>query len=246
MSDCHLTVTPQVHLQGPNSPYKMMFYSLSHSTCYKTVCVEKSSINNVSVDDNPHYKHQRMLVAGSVSVSSTGTCIILRDTTRMPDIPGLPALITMLFTPIMELRTDEERTCYSGALCGLGWCGQNQEGVLPEHEVELTFDVKFDVDDITEINALRAAVNRLVCEGPNGTMRLGPDRISHLQEDCRDRLIRLFTKSPPREEGPQVFFEKKEKWNQVDPALKMDIVEPGEGETTGVLFQLHPVTLLNG
>lgn len=33
-----------------------------------------------------------------------GTRILLRDTTLMPDIPGLPALITMLFTPVMELR----------------------------------------------------------------------------------------------------------------------------------------------
>jgi len=32
---------------------------------------------------------------------------------------------------------------------------------------------------------------------------------------------------------------------QVDPALQMAIVDPGEGKTRGVLFQLHPVTLLN-
>lgn len=34
------------------------------------------------------------------------------------------------------------------------------------------------------------AINHLVCEGPNGTLHLGTDRISQLQEDCRDRLIR--------------------------------------------------------
>ncbi|XP_034077841.1 ATP-dependent RNA helicase TDRD9 [Gymnodraco acuticeps] len=235
----------KVHLNGPHSPNKISFYSLSHRTSYKTVCIERSSINSLALNDSPHYKHQRMLVAGSVSVNATGTRILLRETTLMPDVPGLPALLTMLFTPIMELRTDEERTCYTGALCGLGWYGEKQEGILAEHDIELAFDVKFDVEDITEINALRVAVNRLVCEGPNGTMHLGPDRISQLQEDCRDRLIRLFTKSPPREEGPQVFFEKPEKWNQVDPSLKMDIVEPGGGKTRGVLFQLHPVTLLN-
>lgn len=32
---------------------------------------------------------------------------------------------------------------------------------------------------------------------------------------------------------------------QVDPALKMDIVEPEGKRTRGVLFQLHPVTVLN-
>ncbi|XP_078132966.1 ATP-dependent RNA helicase TDRD9 isoform X2 [Sander vitreus] len=235
----------KVHLHGPNSPYKISFLSLSHNTLYKTVCIERSSMNSLALNENPHHKHQRMMVAGTVSVNSTGTRILLRDTSIMPEIPGLPAIVTMLFTPIMELRTNEERTCYTGALCGLGWNSQTQEGILPEHDIELTFDVKFDVEDITEINALRVAINRLVCEGPNGSMHLGPNRINQLQEDCRDRLIRLFTKSPPREVVTQVYYEKPEKWNQVDPALKMDIVEPGGGKTRGVLFQLHPVTLLN-
>lgn len=48
--------------------------------------------------------------------------------------------------------TDEERTCYTGALCGLGFNSQKQEAILPEHDIELSFDVKIDVDDITEVN----------------------------------------------------------------------------------------------
>ncbi|XP_022606674.1 ATP-dependent RNA helicase TDRD9 [Seriola dumerili] len=235
----------KVHLHGPNSPHKINFHSLSHRTYYKTVCVERCSINSLALNETPHYKHQRMLVAGTVSVNSTGTRILLKDTSIMPDVSGLPALLTMLFTPIMELRTDEERTCYTGALCGLGWNSQTQAGVLPEHDIELAFDVKFDVEDITEINALRVAINRLACDGPCGTLHLGPDRISHLQEDCRERLTRLFIKSPPREAVTPVYYKKLEKWNQVDPSLKMDIVEPGRGKTRGVLFHLHPVTLLN-
>nr|XP_046268053.1 ATP-dependent RNA helicase TDRD9 isoform X2 [Scatophagus argus] len=235
----------KVHLHGPSSSNKIKFHHLGRKTHYKTVYIEKRSINSLAVNENPHYKHQRMMVAGTVSVNSTGTQILLKDTSIMPDIPGLPALVTMLFTPIMELRTNEERTCYTGALCGLGWKSQTQEGILPERDIELIFDVKIDVEDITEINALRVAVNRLVCEGLGGTWHLGPDKISQLQEDCRDRLIRLFTKSPPREAVTPVYYEKPEKWNQVDPALKMDIVEPGGRKSRGVLFQLHPVTLLN-
>lgn len=46
-----------------------------------------------------------------------------------------------------------------------------------------------------QINALRVAINRLVCEGPSGTLHLGPDRISHLQDDCRERLTRSLTYS---------------------------------------------------
>ncbi|XP_051801542.1 ATP-dependent RNA helicase TDRD9 [Acanthochromis polyacanthus] len=233
----------KVRLHGPSSPYKINFHSLSH---YKKVCIDRTSINCFALNENPHDKHQRMLVAGTVSVNSTGTCILLRDTTLMPDIPGLPALITMLFTPIMELCTNEERTCYTGALCGLGCNSQTQEAILPEHDIELAFDVKFDIEDVTEINALRVAINHMLCEGPNSVLHLGPDKIGHLQEECRDHLIRLFTKSPSREAVAPVYYSKLEKWNQVDPSLKMNIVEPGGRSSRGaLLFQLHPVTLLN-
>ncbi|CAB1335264.1 unnamed protein product [Coregonus sp. 'balchen'] len=215
----------------------------STSTAFATsATTEKDSINSVALNDSPQDSHQRMLVAGSVSVSA---CILLKETTLMPHIHGLPALITMLFSPVIELRTNEERNSYTGALCGLGWNVQSQEAVLPEHDMELAFDVKFDVEDITEINALRGAINRLVCEGPNGPLHLGPDRINSLQEDCRERLVRLFTKSPPREDLIPVYYEEPKKWNQVDPSQKMEIVQKEDGKSKGVLFQLHPVTLLN-
>lgn len=40
-----------------------------------------------------------------------------------------------------------------------------------------------------QINALRAAMNSLICEGPNGTWHLSFDKISRLQEECQERLI---------------------------------------------------------
>uniref|UniRef100_A0A674E0Y2 ATP-dependent RNA helicase TDRD9 n=1 Tax=Salmo trutta TaxID=8032 RepID=A0A674E0Y2_SALTR len=221
------------------------FLKMLMSTPYRSVRIEKDSINSVALNDSPQDSHQRMLVAGVVSVNATGACILLKETTLMPHIHGLPAVITMLFSPVIELRTNEERTSYTGALCGLGWNIQSQEAVLPEHDIELAFDVKFDVEDITEINALRGAINRLVCEGPNGSLHLGPDRINSLQEDCRERLVRLFTKSPPREDLVPVYYEEPNKWNQVDPSQKMEIVHKEDGKNKGVLFQLHPVTLLN-
>nr|XP_057945957.1 ATP-dependent RNA helicase TDRD9 isoform X2 [Doryrhamphus excisus] len=235
----------KVRLHGPNSPQKIIFHSLNKATYGKTVCIDRYSVNAMAVNENPHYKHQRILVAGTVLISASGNHILLRDTSLMPDIPGLPAIVTMLFTPIMELRTNEEKTSYTGALCGLGWDSQTQEGILPEHDIEMAFDVKFDVEDITEINALRVAINRLVCEGPSGTLHLGSDSIAQLQEDCRERLKSLFTKSPPMEAVTPEYYDKPGKWNQVDPSLKMDITEVRAGKSRAVLFQLHPVVLLN-
>ncbi|KAI4885618.1 hypothetical protein NFI96_019060 [Prochilodus magdalenae] len=247
----------KVPVHGPSSPHKVTFYNMIGGTQCRSVAVERDSINSVLVNDHPQDKHERMLVAGSVSLNSSGSRILLKETTLMPHIHGLPSLITMLFTPIMELRTDEERTCFTGAVCGLGTNTNSQDAVLPEHDMELAFDVKFDVEDITEvfptlglmsffkINALRGAMNRLVCEGPNGILHLGPERISSLQDDARNRLTRLFWKTPAREDRPPVYYDKPRRWNQVDPSQQMEVVQKEDGRTKGVLFQLHPVTLLN-
>ncbi|XP_049595748.1 ATP-dependent RNA helicase TDRD9 [Syngnathus scovelli] len=234
----------KVRLHGPSSPYKCQFHSMFHNKNINTVTIEHSSINSIVLNENPHHKHQRMLVAGSVFIKTSGS-ISPGDTSLMPDIPGLPAILTMLFTPIMELRTDEERTRYTGALCGLGWNNKTKKAILPDHDIELAFDVKFDIDDITEINALRMAINHLACEGPGGNVHLPSDKIGQFQEECRERLIRLFTKSPPREVVTPVYFKKAGKWNQVDPSLKIDVAEVRTGQTRGVLFELHPPLLLN-
>ncbi|CAL8272859.1 unnamed protein product [Merluccius merluccius] len=235
----------KVRVNGPHSPNKVTFHSFSHIAHYKSVCIQKSSINSVAVNENLQYKHQRMLVAGSVEVNATSSQILLRETTLMPDIPGLPALLTMLFTPVMELRTNTERTCYTGALCGLGWNCSTLKPVLAERDIELAFDTHFDVEDITETNALRAAINLLLSEGPRGLIHLTPDHIARLQEDCRDRLVRLCAKSPAREDTTPMYYEKPGQWNQVDPMLKMAIVHPEEGKRKNVLFLLHPIILLD-
>lgn len=44
-------------------------------TPYRSVFIEKDSINSVALNDSPQDGHQRMLVAGSVSVSATGTVL---------------------------------------------------------------------------------------------------------------------------------------------------------------------------
>ncbi|XP_056445679.1 ATP-dependent RNA helicase TDRD9 [Gadus chalcogrammus] len=235
----------KVRVNGPNSPHRVSFHSFSHSTYYKSVSIQKCSLNSGVVNEMPQYKHQRMLVAGSVAVSAESAHILLRDTTLMPDIPGLPALITMLFTPVMELRTNAERTRYTGVLCGLGWNSNTLAPVLPERDMELAFDCFFDVEDITETNALRDSINRLLSEGSRGLMHMGQDHIARLQEDCQDRLVRLCARTPAREEAPPHYYERLGQWNQVDPALKMAIVQPEGGEVKSVPFLLHPVILLD-
>ncbi|KAL4656333.1 putative ATP-dependent RNA helicase TDRD9 [Arapaima gigas] len=208
------------------------------------VCVCVCVVNCVAINEAPQDVHQRVLVAGVVSVNASGSHILLKETALMPSIAGLPALLCMLFSPHTELRTNAERTCFTGALCGLGWNAHTQEPVLPEHDIELAFDVKFDVEDATKINALRMAINCLLREGPDGVLQLGADRVRQLQEDVRDKLVRLITRLPARDPVPPQYCERPFRWNQVEPSEKMECVED-DGRTEGVLFPLHPITLLN-
>ncbi|XP_059135527.1 ATP-dependent RNA helicase TDRD9 isoform X1 [Peromyscus eremicus] len=236
----------KVVLHGPFNPYELKCHSLTRISKFRCVWIEKESINSVVISDSPADLHQRMLVAASLSVNETGSTMLLRETSLMPHIPGLPALLSMLFTPVMELRVDRDGKCYTGVLCGLGWNSTTEAPILPEHDIELAFDVCFDVEDIVEINILRAAINKLVCDGPNGSKYLGPERIAQLQENARQKLLGLFCRLKPREKIIPKWHEKPYEWNQVDPKLVMEQAdwEGSRGKNT-FLYQLHRPLVLS-
>ncbi|XP_075386945.1 ATP-dependent RNA helicase TDRD9 [Tenrec ecaudatus] len=233
-------------LHGPFNPYELKCHSLTRISKFRGVWIEKESINSVIISDAPEDLHQRMLVAASLSVNATGSTMLLRETSLMPHIPGLPALLSMLFSPVMELRVDRDGKCYTGVLCGLGWNPSTGTPILPEHDIELAFDVQFKVEDIMEINILRAAINKLICDGPNGSKYLGPERIAQLQDNARQKLLSLFCHLKPRERIAPKWHENPYDWNQVDPKLVMEQAdqEGNRGKNT-FLYQLHKLIVLN-
>lgn len=58
----------------------------------------------------------------------------------LPNIPGLPAILTLLFAPRAEFRADRDIKRLTGAICGLGYDQVKQQSFYPEHDMELTFD----------------------------------------------------------------------------------------------------------
>ncbi|XP_072819932.1 ATP-dependent RNA helicase TDRD9 isoform X1 [Vicugna pacos] len=233
-------------LHGPFNPYELKCHSLTRISKFRCVWIEKESINSVVVSDSPEDLHQRVLVAASLSVNATGSTMLLRETSLMPHIPGLLALLSMLFTPVMELRVDREGKCYTGVLCGLGWSPTTGAPVLPEHDIELAFDVQLGVEDVVEVNILRAAVNRLVCDGPHGPKHLGPEGIAQLQDDARQKLLGLFCQLKPRERIVPKWHEKPYEWNQVDPKLVMEQADRASSRSKNTfLYQLHKLIVLS-
>ncbi|KAK2497836.1 hypothetical protein MC885_006939 [Smutsia gigantea] len=240
------TPTCKAILNGPFNPYELKCHSLTRISKFRCVWIDKESINSVVVGDTPVDLPQSMLVAASLSVNATGSTMLLRETSLMPHIPGLPALLSMMFAPVMELRVDRDGKCYTGVLCGLGWNPTTGAPILPEHDIELAFDVQFSVEDVVEINILRSTINKLVCDGPDGSKYLGPGRITQLQDNARQKLLGLFCHMKPRERIVPEWHEKPYEWNQVDPKL---VMEQGDWESSRgknpSLYQLHRLVLLS-
>ncbi|XP_038633739.1 ATP-dependent RNA helicase TDRD9 isoform X4 [Scyliorhinus canicula] len=230
----------KVHLHGPFNPYETKFHSMTTMSRFRNVWIERESINSVALNNAPEDIHQRILIGASVSVNTSGSTIIVRETTLMPNIHGLPALICMIFAPVVELRTDRLRKRYIGALCGLGWNPKTNAPLLEEHDLEVAFDVHFDVNDILEINLLRSTINKLVCDG---LLRSGShEKIRKLQNEARQRLIEIFTGKKPRESIVPQYPERPYQWNQVDPGL---LLNQSREVNKIVLYQLHSLVLLN-
>ncbi|XP_044870123.1 ATP-dependent RNA helicase TDRD9 isoform X1 [Mauremys mutica] len=233
-------------LHGPFNPYELKCHSMSQISKFRYIWIEKESINSVIVNNAPEDPFQKMLVAASVSVNATGSTILLRETSLMPPIPGLPALLSMLFAPVIELRVDESGRSFIGVLCGLGWNQSLGTPLFPEHDMELAFDVQFGMDDIVEINILRTAINKLVCDGPNGPTYFGQERIAQLQENAREKLLGLICKSKPRQVIAPKWYGKPYDWNQVDSKLIINQSErQNERGKNTFLYQLHNLVVLN-
>lgn len=69
----------------------------------------------------------------------------------MPNIHGLAALVGLVFAPCAEFRTDKNKDRYTGAIIGLGPDPTNGEALLPDHDIELTFDFGFTQDDLAKV-----------------------------------------------------------------------------------------------
>ena len=70
----------------------------------RSVRVDPESVNSAAIDVDPQNKFVRMMVSAFLSLSPDGRTIIARDTTIMPQIPGMQAIMCLLFTPMAELR----------------------------------------------------------------------------------------------------------------------------------------------
>ncbi|NXG46955.1 TDRD9 helicase, partial [Psilopogon haemacephalus] len=231
----------KVTLFGPFTPYEVKCCTMTRVSQFRMVLIQKESINSVVVCDAPEDPFQQLLVAASVSADTTGSAVILEETSLMPPIPGLLALLSMLFAPAIELRIDKSGKHFTGVLCGLGWNQTFGAPLLPENDMELTFDVHFGVEDISEINIVRTAINKLLREC---AVCSGQEIMTQLQENVRQKLLCLICKQKPRDRIVPTVYEKPYAWNQVDSQHLIDQSEKQHERGNG-LYQLHKLVVLS-
>lgn len=148
VEECRQSIT----LKGPISPLEVTLQSLAVVAASKKVKVEPNSVNSILMDANADDPHERLLVAGTVSQNTAGTALSLRNTTLLPNVPGLTALICLIFAPKIELRRSTNGSYYIGALCGLGYNKYTRSALLPEHDMEVYFDTEFNLEDLTNVS----------------------------------------------------------------------------------------------
>uniref|UniRef100_A0A646QES9 Probable ATP-dependent RNA helicase spindle-E n=1 Tax=Hemiscolopendra marginata TaxID=943146 RepID=A0A646QES9_9MYRI len=251
-----------VKLYGPYSPLELQFYALTQAGRMRRVKVEPDSINSVVLDPEPQDKSARMISAAGVSSSADGMSIIARNTTLMPNIHGLPALVSLLFTPCAELRADPQYTRYTGVLCGLGYDPENSQSLYPEHDMEITFDTALDTDDLILINAIRMYIY-LILKKPI-TEGLSPENlIIQMQNNARERLLKLL--SIKRSSIKECAFKYSYKWRKVvqnrilkphlkheDPACEhtlhcgISLIDDGEDRNLSTEIKIEHIKELHG
>lgn len=159
-----------LRLKGPSSPLEMNVYGSTRVSSGKEISMELDSVNSVLLDSNPEDPHERLLVAGFVASNASGTRLKLGHTTLMPNIPGLSALMCLLFAPSVELRQSRDRRRYTGALCGLGYDEQHKEALFPENDMEIIFDSVITLDDMQLVNKIRYWMSQPLLTVPGDDM----------------------------------------------------------------------------
>ena len=141
-----------IEIRGPYSPLECNYSSLLNVGQSKKIKVERDSINYVTLDNDPTNDSSRLLIAHEITLNQIGNTMVLRKTSLMPKLPGLPSICSLLFAPAIELRTNKTKTRFTGALCGLGFDEEKNYPIYTDNDMELAFDVQIDVNDIIMVN----------------------------------------------------------------------------------------------
>uniref|UniRef100_A0A1I8QEN2 Probable ATP-dependent RNA helicase spindle-E n=1 Tax=Stomoxys calcitrans TaxID=35570 RepID=A0A1I8QEN2_STOCA len=187
--------TRSIRLRGPYSALEVNIFSAIRIGTWKSVQIDRESVNYVNLDSDPFDMYERMIVAAGVTESPNGDTLIARGTSRMPNMHGFGAFMTMLFCPTMQIKCNKTRTKYVAILAGLGYNEDNYIPLYGEHDIVLNLDVDILPDDIELINEIRASMDRLLYVEPQEERpNIHPKEIETSILSIKTLLFRLLSK----------------------------------------------------
>ncbi|XP_061384451.1 probable ATP-dependent RNA helicase spindle-E [Danaus plexippus] len=228
--------TSDVCLKGPYSPLEMSLHNLMYASRNKQVLVEWSSVNSVLLDTEPQEVYQRLLVSAEVGQSASSSTLSLRNTTLMPNIRGLPAIIALLFCPEAELRRDSTATRYVSVLCGLG-SDEVGRPRFPEHDLLVDVDADLSVEDIGLVNHIRHLMDyMLYCSEGQDSPAMDDELRVNVPKYIREDLMQLLLKRRKHRETESVV--NAWEWKSIPEDELLEITIPDMVERA-VVYSLH-------
>ncbi|CAG9798816.1 unnamed protein product [Chironomus riparius] len=176
-----------IKLVGPYSPLETNLRSISGDiTGY--VRVDASSINHVLLHDEILGLHSKFYVAADISLGEKNQNVKVRETTAMPNIPGLSVILALVFSPVAQLRRDKEKTRYISIITGLGLDEQYQKPYFHERDALQSLDFNLMEKDISDINRLRFAMSSMLYRDPF-------HELPNLNDRQREQLLKNIKES---------------------------------------------------
>lgn len=193
--------TKKMFLVGPSSPMETTAVHCFMSSECSQVAVDSNSVNSVVLYDNPGNIYGRLMVAADVTKNKS--CMTIRETLMMPDIPGLPLLLAAIFAPDVLFRRDRSETKYENMMFGLGTYNR-KNSMFPEHDCILPVHFKLDDEDFIDINFLRFQMSCLLATNPMEQAPLITDqeKSEHLKE-VKQLIMKILSKN--REPLPMTY-----------------------------------------
>lgn len=187
----------ELKLNGPFSPLETDLFGISRLVTNK-ITVDRQSVNSVILSDDILNYRGKFCVAANMTVNAASNRITLRETTMMPNSPGLAALLALIFSPTAELRRDKNGSRYVSLLTGLGFDRVRCQPYYGERDSLIDIDFELTESDIEIINQLRFALSEMLFVQPG---KLEPDLVDGdketLLKHIQSLIIKIIVKQRP-------------------------------------------------
>lgn len=179
-------------LDGPYSPLEEKVHGLCQESP-RGINIDATSVNSVLFDPYPFDGTKKLLVAASMSKRNED--VYLHQTTVMPHLPGMATLLSLIFSPIAEVRCTDNKHRYTSILAGLG-CDDNYKSIFGEHDCLIDIDVELSPEDFRMIDELRSLMSYLMRQEPTQKMFVRE------KVNARNRICLLLKKIFSQERSP--------------------------------------------